>query len=171
MLPMFLNKSINWYLFVFLLIIIITDVSCNYIIKCLGEGIYFWQFLIGQTIFGSSLGVASIFILYSTSPQLMFFNEFTTKDICTIPKKTQFQCTIYKNGVPLKDYVEGVLPQDEDGVQESFSNYSLASNSDDDDNKTKPKTKVNTYFQQQLNKITEKKSKITPLTSPQPNES
>ena len=53
-----------------------------------------------NTTGGMLLGILIPFILYGLDrPEWLYFNEMSSnKDVCYMPKKTQFKCNVYKNG-------------------------------------------------------------------------
>jgi FAD/FMN-containing dehydrogenase len=45
--------------------------------------------------------------LNTINPQLLFFNELSTKDKCSIPKQTQFKCSVKnQNGETISQFIE-----------------------------------------------------------------
>jgi len=97
--PMFQNGSVNWSLFSVLLFWIFLDVGIKVYQKCLSltgnMGSIFVDLLAGM-----SLGVLISTIMFATgNGKYMFFNETSSdKEICSMPKKQQFKCAVYKNG-------------------------------------------------------------------------
>lgn len=61
---------------------------------------YFSKTVIVDLLSGSFFGVLTSLIMYSTSlKQYLFINEINSnKEVCSMPSKQQFKCSIYKNG-------------------------------------------------------------------------
>lgn len=95
-LPMFMNSDVNWAIFSSLMVYFLIDISLRYYKHCIVGITGFLTDLLG----GALLGILVIMTLYSTdSKNFLFFNEISSnKSICSMPKKTQFKCNVYKNG-------------------------------------------------------------------------
>jgi hypothetical protein len=97
--PMFQNGSVNWLLFSFLLFYIFLDLGIKNYVGCLSFN------KDSSTIFldllaGLSFGALIISIMYGTNNgSYLFFNETSSdKEICNMPSKQTFKCSVYKNG-------------------------------------------------------------------------
>jgi len=98
-LPMFLNDNINWWLFTGLVFYISLDVGIKSLQGCIimnKNGVQmFLDLLVG-------LGLASIWVAAMSaggSSKYLYFNEATSdSQVCSMPKKQQFKCSVYKNG-------------------------------------------------------------------------
>jgi hypothetical protein len=100
--PMFIYKTINWALFVVLLLLIIADAVISYTSGCIH-----WQLMVGNLILGSLIGIITVMSLNTINPQLLFFNELSTKDKCSIPKQTQFKCSVKnQNGETISQFID-----------------------------------------------------------------
>lgn len=93
--PMFINNSINNWLFYGLIMYGLVD------------GIYkYWKCkiklddLLLNILGGGLLSLSIVFAMYSGgSSKHMFFNEVSSnKEICSMPKKQTFKCQVYKDG-------------------------------------------------------------------------
>ena len=95
-LPMFLNKDINYWVFGFLLMYLLMDIGIRYMKKCITDV----SEILLNLISGAALGVIIPGLLYmGGSSKYLFFNEMSSsKEICSMPKKQQFKCSVYKNG-------------------------------------------------------------------------
>jgi hypothetical protein len=95
-LPMFMNHDVNWATFGALLVYFLIDIGLRFYKHCIVGITGFLTDLLG----GALLGVLITMVLYSTNNKdFLFFNEISSnKDVCSMPKKTQFRCNVYKNG-------------------------------------------------------------------------
>ena len=95
-LPMFLNKDINFPVLGGLLTYYFIDVSIRYAKGCINSSTDIFI----NTLSGAFLGVIVPGLLYvGGSSKYLFFNEISSgKDVCSMPKKQQFKCAVYKNG-------------------------------------------------------------------------
>lgn len=61
---------------------------------------YFSQLVLIDLFSGMFLGVLLTLIMYSTSlKQYLYINEINSnKEVCSMPSKQQFKCSVYKNG-------------------------------------------------------------------------
>lgn len=99
-LPMVFNNNMNYFLMIFLVIILCSEVfskllrGCNDMIDIL-SGI----------IFGSLMGFMWFALLhYTGNNSLLFYSDFVSnKVVCERPKRQQFKCAVYKNGKLLKE--------------------------------------------------------------------
>jgi len=94
--PMFINKDINYFLLSGFIFYYLLDLGIRYYSKCINV----ISSVILDTLLGVLCGVISTMTMYSTkTQQYLFFNETSsTKDICSLPSKQTFKCSLYKNG-------------------------------------------------------------------------
>jgi hypothetical protein len=95
-LPMIINKDINYFLLSAFLFYLLLDVGVRYYSGCVTKiSEIFLDCLLGITT-----GVISTMAMYMTKTQkYLFFNEVSsTKDVCSLPSKQTFKCSLYKNG-------------------------------------------------------------------------
>ena len=94
--PMFMNNQINYLIFTIFLSYFVLDLIVRYYTKCIQN----ISSVILDTMFGTLCGVSSISIMYSTQTQkLLFFNETSNNNnVCSMPSKQMFKCSVYKNG-------------------------------------------------------------------------
>jgi len=98
-LPMFLNDNVNWFLFSGLIFYLCLDIGVKSLQGCIimnKNGVQmFLDMLVG-------IGLASLWIAAMSaggSGKYLFFNEVTSDNQqCSMPKKQQFKCSVYKNG-------------------------------------------------------------------------
>jgi hypothetical protein len=95
-LPMFINKNINFWVLISLLIYFLIDIFLKISKKCIvSTGELFLNILLGMT-------TATLFIILmyiGGSSKYLFFNEISSnKEICYQPKEQTFRCSVYKNG-------------------------------------------------------------------------
>jgi hypothetical protein len=96
--PMILSGIINYWLMSAFIFYYFLDLFTRvYVTKC---GLKFSMILVDSIIFGMGTASLALFLLYSTSNQkYLFFNETSsTKDMCSMPSKQTFKCSVYKNG-------------------------------------------------------------------------
>jgi hypothetical protein len=94
--PMFINSDVNYLIFGGLLAYLLVDIGIRYMKKCITT--YTDVFL--NIFTGLLSGVIIPGLLYAgNSSKHLFFNEISTsKEVCSMPKKQQFKCAVYKNG-------------------------------------------------------------------------
>ena len=94
--PMFSNSSVNYPVFCGLLVYFTLDIFIKMYKNCISNfGDVFLNILIGIT--NAALIVTMMYA--GGSGQYLFFNEVSSnKDVCTMPKKQTFKCSVYKNG-------------------------------------------------------------------------
>lgn len=96
--PMIMYNNINWILIAVLLFTTVTDLLFRHSKGCYqANG---WGDLIGNVFGGVLFGICMPILLIAIGkPQWLFFNELSSNtDVCYLPKKTQFKCSVYKNG-------------------------------------------------------------------------
>lgn len=95
-LPMFVNGGDNYWMFSFLLLYAFLDMFIKYYKNCI---ITISDLSINLL---SGLGVSALIVslMYAGgSGKYLFFNNIASnKDICTMPSKQTFKCSVYKNG-------------------------------------------------------------------------
>lgn len=99
-LPMFLNSDVNYWIFGGLLTYLLVDIFIRYAKQCITT----YTDVLLNVATGAFAGAAIPAMLYAGgSSKYLFFNEMSTnKEICSMPKKQQFKCSIYKNGELIK---------------------------------------------------------------------
>ena len=92
------NKTnmVNYSVILFFVAYIIFDIYIKLNAQCFTLDIaVLGDFLVGG-LFGSLMAVL---LFYSDKISLLFINELNSnKEVCTVPSKQQFKCSIYKNG-------------------------------------------------------------------------
>jgi len=94
--PMFLNKDVNYLVFGGLLTYLFIDTGIRYMKQCITDP----SDILINLIMGAacSIGITGAMFVGGSSKYL-FFNEISSnKEICSMPKKQQFKCAVYKNG-------------------------------------------------------------------------
>lgn len=95
-LPMFINSDINYWVFSGLITYFIFDTFIKIYKKCIGK--------MSELFINVLLGLASsaliVSLMYSGgSSKYLFFNEISSnRDVCSMPRKQTFKCSVYKNG-------------------------------------------------------------------------
>jgi hypothetical protein len=98
-LPMFLNGDVNYWIFGGLLVYLFVDILVRSIKGCLTTANAI-QVVMINLLSGLGLGIIIPSLLYAGgSSKYLFFNEVSSsKEVCSMPKKQQFKCAVYKNG-------------------------------------------------------------------------
>jgi|688.fasta_scaffold182980_2 hypothetical protein len=94
--PMIYNSQVNIWILIGLLMYFVGDFTTRANLGCLSNfGGYAINFLVG-----SVLGCIIISLMYAgNSGRFLFFNEFSNnQEICSMPSKQTFKCSVYKNG-------------------------------------------------------------------------
>jgi hypothetical protein len=63
--------------------------------------VFFSSIVIGNVLIGIFLGgvIAGLIMYGSNLKSYLYINEVNTnKEVCTMPSKQQFKCSVYKNG-------------------------------------------------------------------------
>jgi hypothetical protein len=94
--PMFLNSEVNFWIFGGLLGYFFLDMFIKIYKKCVVKlGDLFLNVLLGV---GTSAGIVSLMYAGGSS-KFLFFNETSsTKEVCSVPSKQNFRCSLYRNG-------------------------------------------------------------------------
>lgn len=94
--PMILHKNMNYWLLSGLLMYLLVDLGVRGSQKCFsGFKSIFVNILSGTTL----ATVITVLMFYGGASNYLFFNEVSSdKQICSMPKKQQFKCAVYKNG-------------------------------------------------------------------------
>ena len=94
--PMFTNNSPNFWVFSILLVYLFLDVFIKIYKGCFINKVDLFL----NVLLGSTLSALFIVAMYSgNSGKYLFFNEISSdKEICSMPKKQTFKCSLYKNG-------------------------------------------------------------------------
>jgi hypothetical protein len=95
-LPMFLNGDVNYWVFGGLLAYLLVDIGMRYAKACITT----YTDILLSVATGAFAGAAIPAMLYvGGSSKYLFFNEISSnKEICSMPKKQQFKCNVYRNG-------------------------------------------------------------------------
>jgi small-conductance mechanosensitive channel len=94
--PMFFNNQINYWIFAGFIFYYILDVGIRSKLSCVTR----FTEVFFNTLLGAVAGFIPVAIMYmSNNQKYLFFNETaSTKDICSMPTKQTFKCSVYKNG-------------------------------------------------------------------------
>jgi len=94
--PMFINGDVNYLIFGGLMAYLFVYLGTRFMKKCIAT--YTDIFL--NVFTGLLSGVIITGLLYAgNSSKHLFFNEISSnKEVCSMPKKQQFKCAVYKNG-------------------------------------------------------------------------
>ena len=94
--PMFINGGPNFWVFFVLLVYFFLDIGIKMYKKCVIQmGDLFINVLVG-----GGLASAIVMSMYAgNSSKFLFFNEISSnKDVCSMPSKQTFKCSVFKNG-------------------------------------------------------------------------
>jgi hypothetical protein len=94
--PMFLNKSINYWLLSGLLLYFLVDLGVRSSQRCFSG----FKSIFINLLSGASLAtVITIPMFYYGGSSYLFFNEVSSdRETCSMPTKQKFKCAVYKNG-------------------------------------------------------------------------
>ena len=94
--PMFSNGSINFWIFLSLIIYFFADMFMKIYKNCIkNTGVLFLNVLLGAA---SASGIV-VAMYAGGSGKYLFFNEVSSnKEVCYQPSKQTFKCQMYKNG-------------------------------------------------------------------------
>jgi len=94
--PMFLNKSINYWLLSGLLLYLLVDLGYRNTQKCFSGFKSIFVNILGGFTFATLIVIPMFYYGGKTS---LFFNEVSSdKETCSMPTKQKFKCAVYKNG-------------------------------------------------------------------------
>jgi hypothetical protein len=98
--PMFVSKNINIGIISFFIFYIIFDLIIKIMLKCIQDFNIYRNFIIGDFIAGSAIGISVSCILYYFGGQnLLFTADISSNKIsCSRPSQQKFKCSVYKNG-------------------------------------------------------------------------
>jgi len=104
--PLIIVKSItkidviNYYIIGFFVFYIVYDVFIKILHSCLVYDGSTWIRVFLELLSGGLLGfIFSSLIYYSDQKGFLFINEISgNREICSMPSKQQFRCSVYKNG-------------------------------------------------------------------------
>jgi hypothetical protein len=93
--PMFYNNTINYMVLSLLLFYLILTIGIFFYRNCIkNKSEVFVNILLGA-LMGT---IIPVFFYMGQSSKYLFFNEFSNKEICSMPSKQTFKCNVYKNG-------------------------------------------------------------------------
>ena len=93
--PMFISSNINWQMFVLLFMHVIFDSTIKFRNSCINS----FSVLSGEIIAGSLCGLIASSAMFMTMAKHLFINNFASNnEVCSMPKKQSFKCSVYKNG-------------------------------------------------------------------------
>lgn len=94
--PMFTNGSVNYWIFLGLIVYFFLDIFIKLYKKCvINAGYLFLNVLLGLT----SSALIVVLMYFGGSSKYLFFNEVQSdKQMCSMPKNQTFKCNVYKNG-------------------------------------------------------------------------
>jgi hypothetical protein len=94
--PMFIYGSVNYWILCGLLSYFLIDIRIKYLYQCFSSGDLLLNIFIGAII--SSISVIIIISSDGLKPYLFFNETSSNKEVCSMPKKQTFKCSVYKNG-------------------------------------------------------------------------
>lgn len=99
--PMFSNGSVNYFVFVSLLIYFFTDIFIKIYKKCVIQtGDLFLNVLLGT----ASAALIVTLMYTGGSGKYLFFNEVSSnKEMCYQPSKQTFRCSLFKDGTLISE--------------------------------------------------------------------
>jgi hypothetical protein len=96
--PMFIIGHINFYVLIFFIFYIISDVFIRSTNGCF-QGAKQWTAMVTNGIGGAALGTVISTLIYSYQNNWSYVNiTSSNKEVCSMPTKQTFKCGVYKNG-------------------------------------------------------------------------
>lgn len=94
--PMFLNKSVNYFLLGGLIAYLLIDIVVRNSLKCFSG----FKSIFVNILAGFTCATIITVPMYSYgASKYLFFNEVSSdKEMCSMPTKQKFKCAVYKNG-------------------------------------------------------------------------
>jgi hypothetical protein len=94
--PMYISNNINYVIITFFIIYIIFDILVKLTNGCVKSSAN----IFGDIIGGGGLGAAIAALIYSSPiSNYLFINQTSSdKEVCSMPSKQTFKCSVYKNG-------------------------------------------------------------------------
>ena len=90
-------NAINYYILLFFIAYILLDLFIKSSLLCIPT--VFSVGVLSELAAGSLLGALIASLMYYYTRNLLFINETNTnKEVCSMPTKQQFKCSVYKNG-------------------------------------------------------------------------
>ena len=95
LLPMYFNKQMNWMVFIFLLLLFISDAYSSVVRKCTPSTGPFLGAIVGLL-----MGGLWFTLFHATGhDDLLYFQELLSNNVvCKRPEKQTFKCAVYKKG-------------------------------------------------------------------------
>ena len=95
--PMVTNHEVNYGVIVGLIVYGVFDVIIRVFTKCINSDIY--KFIFYDTVAGLVASLLFVVVLSNTgNGRFLFFNEISSKEVCTKPSSETFKCTVAPNG-------------------------------------------------------------------------
>jgi hypothetical protein len=94
--PMYIANNVNYVIITFFIIYIIFDLLIKLTSGCIKSNVN----IFGDFVAGGGLGAAIAALIYSSPISgYLFINEVSSgKEVCSMPSKQTFKCSVYKNG-------------------------------------------------------------------------
>ena len=94
--PMFVNDSVNLWVFISMITYFFADIFIKMYKKCIIK----INDLLINVLLGASSAALIVSLMYAGgSGKYLFFNETSSdKEICSQPSEQTFKCKVYKNG-------------------------------------------------------------------------
>lgn len=94
--PMYISNNVNYIIIIFFVTYISFDMLVKITNGCISSSVN----IIGEVVAGGGLGAAISSLIYSSPiSNYLFTNEVSSnKEVCSMPSKQTFKCSVYKNG-------------------------------------------------------------------------
>lgn len=101
--PMFISNNLNYMVILFFIVYLIFELTIKFSNSCFNSQRAL-SFLLGDSIAGAGLGAGIAALMYSSSLQkyLLINTSGSNKEVCSMPSKQTFKCSVYKNGELVK---------------------------------------------------------------------
>lgn len=90
------TDAMNYFALAFFIVYILFDLMIKYSFTCIRN---FTTVVFGDLVSGITIGIAVAVLMYSYLKNFLYINEINSnKEVCSMPSKQQFKCSVYKNG-------------------------------------------------------------------------
>lgn len=90
------TDAMNYVALAFFIVYILFDLLIKYSFACVTN---FIPVIFGDILSGLSVGIGIAVLMYSYFRNYLYINEINSnKEVCSMPSKQQFKCSVYKHG-------------------------------------------------------------------------
>jgi uncharacterized membrane protein (DUF485 family) len=90
------TDAMNYVALAFFIVYILFDLLIKYSFACVTN---FIPVIFGDILSGLSVGIGIAVLMYSYFRNYLYINEINSnKEVCSMPSKQHFKCSVYKHG-------------------------------------------------------------------------